>query len=144
MSDLGIHSPQGAAHTQSGGGESAGHTPGPWSTDGDGIVRHHGSGGVLGIKLGSPWIEGAWDRENADAETLANARLIAAAPDGLAFAMAYLAEAEASGGWKGDEGLFAMAQAYVAKATRVAYSAGPGPSGYAEGVNQKSPTEHGQ
>ncbi len=67
------------------------HTPGRWYTNGDGIVRHSGSGGVFGVKLGSPWIEGAWERENADPETLANARLIASAPD-LLEALVYARE----------------------------------------------------
>ena len=60
--------------------KAAGHTPGPWMTWGDGIVRHKGSGGLLGVKIGSPWEEDAWCRDDADAETLANARLIVAAP----------------------------------------------------------------
>jgi hypothetical protein len=55
-------------------------TPGPWFTYDDGIIRHNGPAGVLGLKLGSPWLEEAWSYDDADAETRANARLIAAAP----------------------------------------------------------------
>jgi hypothetical protein len=45
-----------------------------------------------------------------------NARLIAAAPDLLAFAERYVDEAEAGGGWEGDEDLFLCARAAIRKA----------------------------
>lgn len=60
-------------------------TPGPWVAEGDGCVRHSIPCGFntfnQSIKLGSGWIEGAYTDGDADEETLANARLIAAAPD---------------------------------------------------------------
>ena len=60
------------------------HTPKPWFTK-DGIVyQKTGDRGILTdppIKIGSGWREDKWSYDFADDETLANAHLIAAAPD---------------------------------------------------------------
>jgi len=59
-------------------------TPGPWFTDGDGIVRVKSDAGIMSdppIKVGSGWREDCWCDEDANDESKANARLIAAAPD---------------------------------------------------------------
>jgi len=45
-----------------------------------------------------------------------DALLLAAAPDLLAFVQRYRDEAEATGGWKGDDDLFSAAVAAIAKA----------------------------
>lgn len=58
-------------------------TPGPWHTEGDGIVRHSNGAGIMAnspIKLGSGWREDSFCGCDADNEVIANARLIAAAP----------------------------------------------------------------
>lgn len=63
-------------------------TPAPWHTA-NGIIYHDGAAGSLGLKLGSPWVEEAWSYDDADEETLANAHLIAAAPELYAAAQAF-------------------------------------------------------
>jgi hypothetical protein len=83
----------------------------------DGVVGRVGE--KLGhIKLISPWIEGAWD---GDPEAIANARLIAAAPEMLAALrlVVGLADNEAveSGDCRNPDNPFAIARAAIAKAT---------------------------
>jgi hypothetical protein len=56
------------------------HTPGPWEMRADGCVHRAGHKWGL-VKIISPWREEAWD---GDPEAIANARLIAAAPEMLA------------------------------------------------------------
>ena len=57
------------------------HTPGPWKVDASGCVHQQGNKWSF-IPLISPWAESAFD--HTDQIALANARLIAAAPDLLA------------------------------------------------------------
>lgn len=58
-------------------------TPGKWFSLGDGIVYVEDTKRVYDspVKLGSGWIEDAWADDKADDEVLANANLVAAAPD---------------------------------------------------------------
>jgi hypothetical protein len=103
------------------------HTPGPWRVNailtasendrGWNIARDHaGIGGFVGTV--SPRIKG--NRGNASAEGLANARLIAAAPE-LLEALIVLRGACAAAGWLTDPAYVQHmdgARAAIAKATR--------------------------
>ena len=85
------------------------HTPGPWIVDAafddSGYVRGPRGEYVADIEL-----------DEDDPVLQANARLIAAAPELLAVLQRYVIEAEASGGWEGDDALFKDATVAIALA----------------------------
>jgi hypothetical protein len=53
-------------------------TRGPWTVGDDGIVDNQNG---FPIKLATGWKEDAWQNDDADEESKANARLIASAPE---------------------------------------------------------------
>lgn len=60
-----------------------GHTPGPWLRGDNGGIRQ--TDGIFAyVRYSSPWVEGAWSDADASPETIANDRLMAAAPELLA------------------------------------------------------------
>ena len=58
----------------------SGFTPGPWFVGWENTICH-GSGRFNEIPLSTGWIEGCWQGDDATEESIANARLIAAAPE---------------------------------------------------------------
>ncbi len=89
----------------------SGHTPGPWEV---GEPDRNGQAIVRGkyIEICTCWHHSVGSIEK---EMHANARLIAAAPDGLAFAQAFLEWHEGPG--RTDSPLVEQARAFIAKAT---------------------------
>lgn len=96
------------------------HTPGPWIADDEHVVRvatprNSGTSYCEPIKVATGWIEGAWHGTDSDEESRANARLIAAAPELLAFVDEYI---DAWGnGMAGDGYLLRLAESIRSKAT---------------------------
>lgn len=81
----------------------AGHTPGPWKDRGNGFITYANNPSLSSVICHT-------ENENPDAK--ANARLIAAAPELLEFAYAYLSNSTCTE-WPE---LYRMAKAAIAKA----------------------------
>jgi hypothetical protein len=62
---------------------AAKHTPGPWFSDEEHVIRQVTPGQKFQhpIMVANGWIEGAWVGDDGNEESRANARLIAAAPE---------------------------------------------------------------
>jgi len=95
------------------------HTPGPWETDAaehdspyQNILVMHGQHRAVC----TVWIDDA-PVQDFNAEQRANARLIAAAPDLLAFAQEFLADYQSDDGMASMKKYAGMAYAAIAKAT---------------------------
>lgn len=100
---------------------AAQHTPGPWSVTahrtgdyGDATVGY--DNGMIAIVAGGNWGEWRDADDNGDAEFLANARLIAAAPDLLA---ACLVAAPLVAAYRNDDAMWAAYTQLIAAIAKV-------------------------